>query len=68
MHAPKHKWHEFDAELELQVCQATCRFRRNKWKVRNRAGRVVELNDEEFNRLRIDPEWVLSHHRGFLDG
>lgn len=70
MNASKHDWHEFDVELGLQVRQATNRLRRNRWEVRHRdrTGRVIELTDEEFNDLRVKPEFVLSHHRGFLDG
>lgn len=51
MPASKHDWHILDADRGLTVRQATNRFRRNRWVVR-RAGREVELDDAEFDRLR----------------
>lgn len=64
--APKHDWHEFDVNLGLEVRQATNRLRKNRWEVRNRSGRVIKLNDAEFDLLRTDPEFVLSQYPGFL--
>lgn len=54
----KHDWHPFDIERGLEVRQATMRLRRNRWQVRNAAGTVVDLDDEGFDRLRTDPDWL----------
>lgn len=56
MAASKHDWHVFDAERGLTVRQATNRLRKNRWVMR-RAGREVELDDAEFDRLRAT-DWL----------
>lgn len=57
MSAPKHAWHPFDAARGLEVRQVTNQLRRNRWEVRDRAGRVARLDDGEFDRLRAG-EWL----------
>lgn len=64
--AAKHDWHLFDVDLGLEVRQATNRFRANRWEVRNRVGRVLYLTDKEFDLLRTDTEFLLSHNPGFV--
>lgn len=61
--APKHSWHLLDAERGVEVRQATNRWRENRWEVRTVDGEyVIELNDEEFDRLRTDPDFFWLHH------
>lgn len=55
--AAKHDWHLLDAERGITVRQATNRLRANRWVVR-RAGREVELDDAELDRLRTERDWL----------
>lgn len=58
--APKHDWHLFDAEHQLEVRQATNRLRANRWEVRDATRRVVTLTDKQFDRLRSHPHFSLG--------
>lgn len=62
--APKHDWHLFDAERELEVRQATNRLRANRWEVRDANRRMTTLTDEQFDRLRSDPNLQLFQSQG----
>lgn len=57
MSARKHDWRTFDALQGLEVRQATGRWRRNRWEVRDQTGRVVQLDDAAFDRLRDGGPW-----------
>lgn len=50
--ADPHDWHTFDAERGYEVRQTTPDTEGNRWEVRGPDGRVVVLDDEEFEQLR----------------
>lgn len=50
--AQVHDWHRFDVEAGLDLRQVTGEGRPNRWQVRNGAGDVKELDDEQFKRFR----------------
>lgn len=62
--APKHDWHLFDAERHLEVRQTTNRLRANRWEVRDATRRMTILTDEQFDRLRSDPDLQLFRSPG----
>lgn len=49
-----HDFHEFDAECGYEVRQTTPAGEADRFEVRDRSGRVVVLDDEEFKQLRAD--------------
>jgi len=52
--AEPHDWHLFDADRGLWVRQTTPDAEGNCWEVRGLDGRIVELDDDEFEQLRAD--------------
>lgn len=49
---PPHDWQVFDVERGWEVRQTTGSGEDNRWEIRNPAGVVVSLDDEQFDRLR----------------
>lgn len=52
--ADPHDWHLFDVERGYEVRQTTPDSEGNRWEVRDHAGNVVVLDDDEFEALRED--------------
>lgn len=53
-----HDWYHFDYLRGLEARQRSAPLQGNEWEVRDAFGRTAVLRDDDFDRLRADPDWL----------